>query len=87
MQAFARLDTRSGDVQVWTPGPRCFCEELLFVPGPEGETREDDGHLLGMVYDNELQLSSLVVRALDLYVPQNVTRLVSKSQIRKRPNS
>jgi hypothetical protein len=61
-QAFVRLDTATGQSQMWAPGPRCFCEELVFVPGPEGATKEDDGALLGMVFDAETQRSSLVVR-------------------------
>lgn len=50
------------ELQSWSPGPRCFCEELIFVPGPNGATQEDDGVLLGMVFDGETQRSSLVVR-------------------------
>ncbi|KAK9823367.1 hypothetical protein WJX72_002263 [[Myrmecia] bisecta] len=60
-QAFTRLDTHSGDVQSWFPGERCFCEELIFVPGPQGATKEDDGYLLGMVFDAEKDRSMLVV--------------------------
>ena len=61
-QAFARIDTHTGEVQMWRPGPRAFCEELVFVPGPNGDTVEDDGHLLGMVFDAALNRSCLVVR-------------------------
>eukprot|EP00884_Botryococcus_braunii_P008784 jgi/Botrbrau1/17907/Bobra.50_1s0008.1 len=52
---------RQGSARCGRRGRAASGEELLFVPGPAGETVEDDGHLLGMVYDNELQLSSLVV--------------------------
>ena len=63
-QAFLRLDTQTGDVQKWAPGPRCFCEELVFVPREPNQdaAQEDDGVLLGMVYDAETHRSSLVVR-------------------------
>ncbi|BDA50633.1 Apocarotenoid-15,15'-oxygenase [Coccomyxa sp. Obi] len=35
-QVFVRFDTETGEVQSWSPGRRCFCEELIFVAGPEG---------------------------------------------------
>ncbi|KAL0046710.1 hypothetical protein WJX82_008018 [Trebouxia sp. C0006] len=50
-QAFTRVDTHTGEAQTWFPGRRCFCEELVFVPGPNAATKEDDGYLLGLVYD------------------------------------
>lgn len=61
MQVFTRFDTKTGAHQSWSPGGRCFCEELIFVPGPDGAVKEDDGALLGMVFDAETQTSSLVV--------------------------
>jgi carotenoid cleavage dioxygenase-like enzyme len=63
-QVFTRFDTATGAFQSWSPGSRCFCEELIFVPGPDGARVEDDGALLGMVFDAETQTSSLVVRRL-----------------------
>ncbi len=51
----------TGEAQSWCPGDRCFCEELIFVPGPDGETQEDDGVLLGMVFDGEKMRTSLAV--------------------------
>ena len=59
---WTRLDTATGEAQLWGPGPRCFCEELMFVPGPRGAEVEDDGYLLGMYFDAELERSCLVVR-------------------------
>ena len=58
---WTRLDTATGEAQLWGPGPRCFCEELMFVPGPRGAEAEDDGYLLGMYFDAELERSCLVV--------------------------
>ena len=66
LQLFTRLDVETGEVQSWCPGDRCFCEELIFVPGPNGDTQEDDGILLGMVFDGESIRSSLVVRSTAL---------------------
>ena len=60
-QAFGRLDVQTGELQTWAPGPRCFSEELIFVPGPNATEVEDDGYLLGMVFDAERFRSSLVV--------------------------
>ena len=62
MQAFTRLDTVTGEAQHYYPGPRCFCEELIFSPGPNASTIEDDGYLMGMVFDAAKNRSCLVVR-------------------------
>lgn len=56
-----RLDTHTGESQSWAPGSQCFCEELIFVPGPNGAADELDGHLLGMIYDGQRHQSSLAV--------------------------
>ncbi len=61
VQLFTRLDVQTGEEQSWCPGDRCFCEELIFVPGPKGDTEEDDGVLLGMIFDGERMQSSLAV--------------------------
>lgn len=63
MQAFGRLDTHTGECQKWYAGSRAFCEELKYVPGPNADTQEDDGYLMGMVFDAESNRSSLVVWA------------------------
>ena len=59
---WTRLDTATGEAQLWSPGVRCFTEELVFVPGARGAEAEDDGYLLGMYYDAEAKRSCLVVR-------------------------
>ncbi len=61
MQAFTRVDVQTGKTQTWFPGIRCFCEELVFVPGPKAATDETDGFLLGMVYDAARHKSFLAV--------------------------
>ena len=61
-QVWTRLDTATGEAQLWSPGVRCFTEELIFVPGAAGAEAEDDGYLLGMYYDAEAKRSCLVVR-------------------------
>ena len=64
IQAFTRLDTVTGVAQHYYPGPRCFCEELVFAPGPDAQTIEDDGYLMGMVFDASKGCSCLVVNLL-----------------------
>ena len=61
VQAFTRVDTHTGEAQTWFPGRRCFCEELIFVPGPNADTIEDDGYLLGLVYSAAKHRSFLAV--------------------------
>ncbi|KAL3146000.1 hypothetical protein ABBQ38_015360 [Trebouxia sp. C0009 RCD-2024] len=60
-QAFTRVDTHTGEAQTWFPGRRCFCEELVFVPGPHADIQEDDGYLLGLVYDAAKHKSFLAI--------------------------
>ena len=61
LQAFTRVDTHTGEAQTWFPGRRCFCEELVFVPGPNAASQEEDGYLLGLVYDAAKHRSFLSV--------------------------
>ena len=61
LQAFTRVDTQTGEAQTWFPGRRCFCEELIFVNGPNSDTVEDDGYLLGLVYDASKHRTFLAV--------------------------
>merc|ERR1712232_126713 len=60
MSGWARLDIRTGNVQRWWAGSRCFVDELRFVPrkGPAGtwspgapEVAEDDGWVIGVLGD------------------------------------
>ena len=67
MQAFTRVDVQTGETQTWFPGIRCFCEELVFVPGPKAATEETDGFLLGMVYDAARHQSFLAVSSSATY--------------------
>ena len=67
-QVWTRLDTATGEAQLWSPGVRSFTEELIFVPGARGAEAEDDGYLLGMYYDAEAKRSCLVVRVLEIRV-------------------
>ncbi len=65
-QAIVKLDVKSGSVSSWTPGRRCFCEEIVFVPatggGEEGQQqKEDAGFLLAMVFDASRGASSLAI--------------------------
>ncbi|KAK9837122.1 hypothetical protein WJX81_004609 [Elliptochloris bilobata] len=60
-QVWTRLDAETGEAQLWSPGLRCFTEELMFVPGAGGSETEDDGYLLGMYFDAGLERSCLVV--------------------------
>ena len=69
-QAIVKLDVKTDRVSSWTPGSRCFCEEIVYVPaavdaggGGEraGKQREDAGFLLAMVFDASRGSSSLAV--------------------------
>ena len=57
---YMKLDLTSGERQVWIAHPLLFTEEPIFVPKADA-TNEDDGWLLGIVYDHQRGRSSLVV--------------------------
>ncbi|MGC1309669.1 MAG: carotenoid oxygenase family protein [Phormidesmis sp.] len=57
---YLRLDTQTQEQQLWTGHPLCFAEEPVFVPNPKGQ-KEDDGWLLGLMYDHLKERSSLAI--------------------------
>jgi all-trans-8'-apo-beta-carotenal 15,15'-oxygenase len=57
---YLKVDLHTQTPQVWVDPGMSFTEEPIFVPDPEGR-EEDDGWLLGMVYDPAREQSSLVV--------------------------
>ena len=57
---YLKLDTQTQEQQLWTGHPQCFAEEPVIVPNPEG-TKEDDGWLLGLMYDHLKKRSLLAV--------------------------
>lgn len=71
-----RHDLHTGEVMVREFGARCVAGEFVFVPR-QGGTREDDGWLMGLVYDGVTELSRLMVlKADDLGgPPQSVVHL------------
>jgi all-trans-8'-apo-beta-carotenal 15,15'-oxygenase len=64
-QSIVKLDTLTGGTQVWSPGPRVFVEEIVFVPadtaGGGAAGAEDDGWLAAMTFDAATKTSSLVI--------------------------
>ncbi|MGG6237761.1 carotenoid oxygenase family protein [Nodosilinea sp. AN01ver1] len=60
LQALLKLDTHTGETQVWSAAPRGFMGEPLFVPRPQGQG-EDDGWVLVLMYNAERQCSDLVI--------------------------
>lgn len=57
---YLKVDLHNQTTQIWMAKEQTFTEEPLFVPDPEGKD-EDDGWLLGMVYDHQQERSSLIV--------------------------
>jgi all-trans-8'-apo-beta-carotenal 15,15'-oxygenase len=60
LQAFKKLDLRSGERRVWSAAPHGFVSEPLMVPRP-GASAEDDGWLLAVVWNGERSGSDLVI--------------------------
>lgn len=60
LQALLKLDTHTGETQIWSAAPRGFMGEPLFVPRPGGNA-EDDGWVLILLYNAERGCSDLVI--------------------------
>ncbi len=60
LQALLKLDTTTGETQVWSAAPRGFMGEPLFVPRPQSQS-EDDGWVLVLMYNAERRCSDLVI--------------------------
>ena len=63
------MNVETGEEVAWHAGRRCFVGEPLFVPFPEGGGAEDDGWLLGYVFNAATGLSEVAVldaRSMDL---------------------
>jgi all-trans-8'-apo-beta-carotenal 15,15'-oxygenase len=71
---YLKLDTHTHQQQIWTTHPQSFAEEPIFVPNLQGEN-EDDGWLLGIMYDHLKDCSCLAIfNAADL-TPGPICRL------------
>ena len=57
---YLKLDLQTGKKQIWMEHPLSFTEEPIFVPDLDSN-REDDGWLIGIVYDHQRERSSVVI--------------------------
>jgi all-trans-8'-apo-beta-carotenal 15,15'-oxygenase len=63
---YLKLDTHTHSHQLWTTHPQSFAEEPIFVANPQGNN-DDDGWLLGILYDHLKNRSALAIfNAADL---------------------
>ena len=75
LQAVIKIDLQTGDRQLWSAAPRGFAGEPIFVPRP-GSQIEDEGWLLLLTFNAELERSELVIlNAQDLSEPVAKLRL------------
>ncbi len=75
LQGVVKLDLQTGERQLWSAAPRGFAGEPIFVPRP-GRDAEDDGWLLLLIFNAELERSELVIlNAQDLSEPLAKLRL------------
>ena len=57
---YLKLDTQTQEKQIWMGHAQCFAEEPVFVPDSERKD-EDDGWLLGLMYDHSKKRSCLAI--------------------------
>ncbi|AFZ02791.1 carotenoid oxygenase family protein [Calothrix sp. PCC 6303] len=60
LQAFIKVDVETGEKLLWSAAPQGFTGEPIFVPRPNA-TNEDDGWVLGLVYDSQHHRSDVVI--------------------------
>ncbi|NJL47534.1 MAG: Apocarotenoid-15,15'-oxygenase [Leptolyngbyaceae cyanobacterium SM2_5_2] len=60
LQALLKLDSQTGQTDVWSAAPRGFMGEPLFVPRPQA-TSEDDGWVMVLMYDGDRRCSDVVI--------------------------
>jgi all-trans-8'-apo-beta-carotenal 15,15'-oxygenase len=61
LQAFVKVDLETGEKQLWSAAPRGFVSEPVFVPRTPQQKGEDDGWVLGLIYDSENHRSDVVI--------------------------
>jgi all-trans-8'-apo-beta-carotenal 15,15'-oxygenase len=68
LQAIEKLDLSTGERRTWSAAPRGFVSEPVMVPRPRlGESAEDDGWILCVVWNGARCASDLVIlNAADL---------------------
>lgn len=60
LQAFEKVDLETGEKQVWSAAPTGYASEPNFVPR-DRDGDEDDGWLIGLVYDSIHHRSDVVI--------------------------
>jgi all-trans-8'-apo-beta-carotenal 15,15'-oxygenase len=60
LQGYMKVDFETGAQQIWSAAPKGFTGEPNFVPRPQA-TAEDDGWLIGFVYNAERQCTDVVI--------------------------
>ncbi len=77
LQGVIKLDLETGERQLWSAAPRGFSGEPVFVPrSSDPDAAEDDGWLLLLIFNAELERSELVILdAQDLSQPIAKLRL------------
>ena len=70
---------KTGQKKYWSNHELCFTEEPIFIPN-ENNLKEDDGYILGMVYDDlDEARSSLIILDASEFIP--VCRLKLKHHL------
>jgi all-trans-8'-apo-beta-carotenal 15,15'-oxygenase len=60
LQALLKLDTETGQAEVWSAAPRGFMGEPVFVSRPQA-INEDDGWVIVLMYDGDRRCSDVVI--------------------------
>ena len=80
LQAFEKVDVETGEKQVWSAAPNGYASEPNFVPRNRNGD-EDDGWLLGLVYDSTHHRSDVVILDAKDLSKEPIARLHLKHHI------
>ncbi len=84
LQAILKLDPNSGSRELWSAAPRGFVGEPIFVPRlrqPQGNTPEQDGWIITLVYDAAYHRTDVVILPADRFKEGPIARLHLKHHI------
>lgn len=83
LQAFIKLDRKTGEKQFWSSAPEGFVSEPIFVPRNSGSNTgdEDDGWVLALIYDSTQHRSDVVILDAKDFNRGPIARLYLKHHI------
>ena len=88
-QAIVKLDVKTGEVETWAPGRRCFCEEIVFVPdttaSSSSSSSDDDADADNVVGVEDEDAGFLLSMVFDASVNRSSLVVLDAKSLKKGP--